>query len=64
MKDYVKKIYSFRRIITMLLFLIAKYFPMSGYTRLKIYRLAGVDIEYGNGRCGIVQFDTIHPEDI
>jgi acetyltransferase-like isoleucine patch superfamily enzyme len=48
----------------MFLFSIAKYFPMSGYIRLKIYRLAGVDIEYGNGRCGIVQFDTMHPEDI
>ncbi len=43
---------------------IARTVPMSGYVRLKLYRLAGVDIEKGRGRCGKVGFDSIHPEDI
>jgi acetyltransferase-like isoleucine patch superfamily enzyme len=61
--EYIKRTYSLKRIIRMILFLIAK-LPMSGYMRCKIYRLAGVDIERGKGRCGIVQFDTVHPENI
>jgi acetyltransferase-like isoleucine patch superfamily enzyme len=48
----------------MFFFFFAKHFPMTGYNRSKMYRLAGVDIEKGKGRCGIVNFDTIHPEDI
>lgn len=64
MKNYVQGTFSLRRLITIFLFSMAKYVPMSGYTRLKIYRFAGVVIERGNGRCGVVQFDTIHPEDI
>lgn len=61
---YSKRKYPIKRLIRMFLFLIARYVPMSGYIRTKVYRLAGVDIEKGKGRCGIVQFDTINPEDI
>lgn len=61
---YAKREYSFRRLFRLFLNFLAKKLPVSGYTRLKIYRCMGVNIEKGNGRCGIVCFDTIHPEDI
>jgi acetyltransferase-like isoleucine patch superfamily enzyme len=62
--EYVKRIYSLKIIIRLSLFFIAKISPMSGYTRAKLYRIAGVDIEKGKVRCGVIHFDTIHPEDI
>jgi hypothetical protein len=45
--EYAKRKYSVKLIVMMCLFFIAKNFPVSGYTRSKIYRRAGVDIEKG-----------------
>lgn len=62
--EKAKRSYPLRRLLRMFIMVIARTVPMSGYVRLKFYRKAGVDIEKGNGRCGIVTFDLIHPERI
>lgn len=64
MNNYAKRSYPLRRLFRMVIMSIANTFPMTGYFRLKLYRCAGVDIERGQGRCGVVRFDTMHPEDI
>lgn len=48
----------------MILMTVARIVPMTGYFRLRLYRWGGVDIEKGTGRCGVVKFDTMHPENI
>jgi acetyltransferase-like isoleucine patch superfamily enzyme len=63
-KKYVVRKYPLQRLLRICLFSFAKIIPISGYIRTKIYRLAGVDIEKGKSRCGVIQFDTLHPEDI
>jgi acetyltransferase-like isoleucine patch superfamily enzyme len=62
--DYAKRKYPLKRLFRMILFMIARSIPMSGYTRTKIYRFGGVDIEKGKGRCGVVNFDTLYPQNI
>ena len=56
--------HSLKRYLRLFLFWLTNVIPFSRFKRADLYRWLGVDIEPGVVRLGIINMDTLHPEDV